>query len=507
MVNSEVVEKHVTLVMLATALASVVAHAEPAAKARPSTPIALPDLLAAAIRQSPTITRASVDVLAARADVTAAAGLDDFTLRANGGVSRTHALELFTYGTRGVLEQDALHLGVGLERGFSSGGRLTLEASGQVERDKYEPDGQAALNDHGAQGAVSATLEQPLLRGYGAEVARADRRRARVATDVATLEETVAATSLCRDVIALYWQVLLARQVVEIRAEGLRLAQDQLKLTQNEVRTGAISPTETLEAEQTVALREHALLLAQVAVSEQSLQLRRRAGLEVSANEIDLAPTTALPKQPATFDVDPAIARAVASNPLLALIVAKGRSAQIEVEVSDDGLRPRLDVVASVGAGGYAGTTANALQQLGTFDHPNLAIGLQFEQQLGTHAAKGASERAAAGQRRTRIDYEAAKREVSADVAHAVDVANAALKRIEVTERAVGLAKRIVEVQQTRFANGKSTNFEVSLRQSELQQAQLDRAQAFADAAMAEVAIQALTGELLDRYHVQVAPP
>jgi outer membrane protein TolC len=73
-----------------------------------------------------------------------------------------------------------------------------------------------------------------------------------------------------------------------------------------------------------------------------------------------------------------------------------------------------------------------------------------------------------------------------------------------VSDRAIVLARRTLEIQKTRFLNGKATNFDIVLRLDELQQASVGRALAVSDALAAEVTIDALTGELLDRYHVRI---
>jgi outer membrane protein TolC len=131
-------------------------------------------------------------------------------------------------------------------------------------------------------------------------------------------------------------------------------------------------------------------------------------------------------------------------------------------------------------------------------------IGLGYEQQIGARAARGARDRAQALRRRVRVDLEEARREVTVSVAHAIDLLRAAQKQIEVSDRAIALAQRTLEIQKTRFLNGKATNFDVVLRLDQLQQASVGRALAVSDALAAEATVEALTGELLDRYHVRI---
>jgi outer membrane protein TolC len=474
--------------------------------ARPGTPIALPDVLQVALRQSPSITRAVIDIEAARADAVAAQGLDDFTLSALASLTRSWTWQ--TGSSPGAYLQDAAGLGLGLARKLPTGGTVSANASAQVVSETFEPDGMSAVDTFsGVVTNVSASVAHPLLRGFGERIARADRRRASVARDVASLSQAAEALNLVRDVIVGYWQVAYARQVVDIRIEGMKLAAEQLRITNTAVRTGSVSPTEVPAAEQAIALREQAIIQAQVQVSELSLGFRRKVGLEIGRDQIDLAPSTPLAAPTRSFDVDATIARALHDNPLLAMLEAKGKGADLEIEVTEDAIRPRLDIQAQLGSMGHATSAADSIKQLGRFDNPSVAITLGYEQQIGGHAARGARDRAQALRRRVRVDIEEARREVTVSVVHAIDLLHAAQKRIEVSDRAIGLARRTLEIQQTRFLNGKATNFDVVLRQDELQQASVSRALAVSDALAAEATVYALTGELLDRQHVRIIPP
>lgn len=474
--------------------------------ARPGTPIALPDALQVALRQSPSLTRASIDIAAARADAVAAEGLDDFTLSALASLTRAWTWQ--TGSAPGAFVQDAAGLGLGLSRKLPTGGTVSANASAQVVSETFEPDGMPAVDTFsGVVTNLWASVSHPILRGFGSRIARADRRRTSFARDAASLQQAAEALNLVRDVIVAYWQVAYARQVVDIRIEGMKLAVEQLRITNTAVRTGSVSPTEVPAAEQAIAVREQAVIQAQVAVSELSLEFRRKVGLEIGRDQIDLAPSTPLAAPSRAFDVDATIARAIHDNPLLAVLEAKGKGADVEIDVAEDATRPRLDLQAQLGSIGHATGAADSIKQLGRFDNPTVAITLGYEQQLGAHTARGARDRAQATRRRVRVDLEEARREITVSVVHAIDLLRAAQKRIEVSDRAIGLARRTLEIQQTRFLNGKATNFDVVLRQDELQQASVSRALAVSDALAAEATLYALTGELLDRQHVRVAAP
>jgi outer membrane protein TolC len=491
----------VAFVLTIAPAATLVADDQP----RRSTQIGLPEVLQVALRKSPTLTRAFIDVDIARADVLAAQGLDDFTITGTALVSRAQSFD-YAGSTGGFFQQDLVSIDLGVTRSLSTGGTISGALSGQRVKDTFRVEGMPTLSLFDGFGtAVTVSALQPLVRGRGERVARADVRRAAIARDVATLQQTAEALETAKDVIIAYWQVAHAVQVVAIRAEGVKLATQQLRITERAVRAGTVSPTEGLAAEQAIALREQAVLLAQVELSQLSLELRRRAGLELG-REIDLTPTTPLAVPGQTFEPEAAIARALAENPTLALLAARGKGAEVDIDVAEDAVRPRVDIFASVGTGSRAAQTSAAVEQLGSFENPAFTVSLRYEQQLGARAARGATERARGVRRRARVDLEEARREIVVSVSHAIDLLRAARKRIEVSERAIGLVRRTLEIEQTRFANGKSTNFDVLLRQDELQQASLARALAVADALAAEATVHALTGDLLARHRIRIAP-
>jgi len=62
----------------------------------------------------------------------------------------------------------------------------------------------------------------------------------------------------------------------------------------------------------------------------------------------------------------------------------------------------------------------------------------------------------------------------------------------------------LLDAERARFDVGRSTNNDVLLRQQELRTAELQVARAAADVAIAETALSALTGDILEHYSVKL---
>jgi outer membrane protein len=129
---------------------------------------------------------------------------------------------------------------------------------------------------------------------------------------------------------------------------------------------------------------------------------------------------------------------------------------------------------------------------------------LTYEHALGRRAQRGAHAAATGRLARATIGIADAELQVAAAVVEAVSVAETAARRIEISERAIDLAERNIEAEVARFELGRSTNFDVLERQDELKQSQLRYARAGVDYVSSLAQLEALTGDLLERYGISL---
>lgn len=503
------------LLSLALATGARAQDAEPTsaeeANASPARPVKLSELLAIAVRQNPTLELTAVDIAIAEADVIAAKGLDDWLLFGNLGVNQFHN-ETVAGEPFQTTDSRSINAGLGVSRGLSTGGTLSVSASSTyAERDFQIIDpndplsGDLIDSSSGTlSGGVSINYEQPLLRGFGSKVARIAQRQAAVGKDIATIAREVAAIDVVRQIIDAYWELAYATEVLAIRRNSVELALEQLRITDAAIKGGAAAPTARLAVEQAIAVREEAVLLAEVEWSERSLELRRLVGLEIGPGEINLRAVDELEIAERKFDLDKVLARAFERNPTLALYGLQEKGALLEVEIAVDGVRPNLDLQIEGGPTGSSDEPGETFNQIGTFKAYTASATLVYTQVLGNNAAEGREMRARANVRKVKLSYEEARQEIAVSVVRAVNLVRAARKRITVSKKAIELAEQNVEVERKRFLAGRATNFDVLQRLDELQQAQLNHARAQVDYRKAIVLVESLTGDLLGGYGIDV---
>ncbi len=472
-----------------------------------ATPMSLKEALGAAIRQNPGFRQVEVNIEAEEGNRHSQAGVDDWTLYAEGRLELDRpSLEGAFLPGRTAL--DAVRLSTGFRRELRTGGTFSLSAGADYARERFKDDGPAMdfifADSKTLSAGLSAKLFQPLLRGYGEKVARAELAKSKLRVDEATVDLTIEGLELTRSIISAYWELVYASQVRDIRVRALDLASEQLRITLAIVRVGNLAPTAALPVKQAIAVKSEAVMLADIEVSERSLEVRQLAGLEIGPGEIDLQPTETLNFAEANINLDEAITRALAQSPRLAKLEFQRKRARVDVAVRGDARDSRLDLTMSAGPTARSDDANNVLTQLGTFSHPRLAAGLLFEKQLGNRTAEGQYMNAEAVERSLNLEAEVLRRRISVAVVRAVNLVRTAGRRVAVTDTAIELAQQNLAVENARFQVGKSTNFDVLERQAELELASVSRARAVVDALVAAALLETLTGDLLKRNNIEV---
>jgi outer membrane protein TolC len=477
--------------------------------AGPAAKIDLPQLLQLTVRQSPALASATIDVEIAAAQVEQALYLDDWTVQAKVQGQRSNQTFL------GSGTQESLGGSVDLLRSFSTGGSVDLHAESNWSQTKATLG--SFVEDRSQTGdLVDVTLTQPLLRGRGRAVARALQVQNALLEDAAVLARRQQAINVVQNVVTAYWDLVASQRALEIAQGSLDLAKERLRVTQIGVSGGKVADSELLAVEEAIATRQEDVINAQVAVLQQSLLLRRTIGMEIGPDNVMLDAGEELAIASRSWDLNDLLNQAERSSPQLASLAKQEQNATIQVEVTENGLLPQLDLQLSLGPQSISqcdkampspdcdSTPKKAADEL--FTGPNFFITgqLTFSQSIGRHQVYGQERYNRAQREKIRVNAADLRLQIGQAMAQAVALVRAAETRVAVDARAVELAQKNILVEQSRFELGKSTNFDVLLRQDELRQAQLREARAQVDWHKAQAVIAGLTGTLLVDYGIQL---
>src|SRR5262249_15169875 len=151
---------------------------------------------------------------------------------------------------------------------------------------------------------------------------------------------------------------------VEMRHKSIELAKRQEALTHEQVRVGKEPPMTLNSVNYELAIRDEALLKSQLDLENKSLELRRRAGLELTRRDVVLHPVEPFEISNDVWTLDELLKRALASNRQLAMAGLQRRVTDVDVDVAANGRLPQLDVSFTGQLIGGDKSAGNAFQSL-----------------------------------------------------------------------------------------------------------------------------------------------
>jgi outer membrane protein TolC len=455
----------------------------------------LPDLLQIAIRLAPSLQSAKLDIEIAEAQIQQTWARRDWLLRAQASGSWTQSglVAGVTVGssTRFAATAD-------ISRMIPTGGTVGLHVG-----TSYQKTDSSVFDSENWSDQLSIELTQPLLRGRGRYLYDANEARARLGRDAAILQRRLEALQTVQVIVSAYWDLVLAQRQIAITQASLDLARERLRITEIGASGGKIAPAE-IPVQQIIATREEEVLGGELAVLDRSISLRRSVGMPIEAGDIGLRVATELDTQDQGWTLASLLEKAYAASPELATLAKQEAGATIEIEVTENGLLPQLDLALSFGPTGTDGNFGTAAANTFKFSELAASGSLTFTQSLNRDDVRGRSRELRLGRDKLRVNAIDVKSQIAQTLARAVAQIELAKRRVVLSQRAIDLANENIRIETDRFNLGKSTNFDVLNRQEELRQAELRKAQALIDWHKAETVVMTLTADLLPAFGITV---
>jgi outer membrane protein TolC len=496
-------------VAAATLAAVPVATRGARAQSAPQT-LTLRQALERAVAGNVDLRRQNVALRASAATVLAAEGQFDVVIGGDATLSHNVVPPLrLGDPTAGSTTSPTFNLGV--SRALETGGKLSLNAQGRrlsstsfftctgsapatsmvvpVECNIYQPN-------------VTLTFTQPLLRGFGREIAQANLRKARINQDLALLNRQAHAANDVRDTVLAYWELAYQAEDLEIRRSAEALARAQLSTTEAQIRVGRMGALEAAAVNRAIAQAQGEVAASEQQLTARALDLLRLLGAPVPRGFAGLRAADVPAATAHEVNVDAETEHALAASPALKSVRQGLALSELDLRVAAASMRPLLDFTGTVGKVGRNLGFGESLNQLGDLDNTTWSAGLTFALPVQNRAARGAREQARAAGESAHIDAEDLELAIRDSVARFAAQIRSAGARIDLARAAVGYAQQNLTAEQARFDVGRSTNNDVLLRQQELKQAQINVARAVVDLLEADVALDALTGDVLETYGV-----
>jgi outer membrane protein TolC len=364
----------------------------------------------------------------------------------------------------------------------------------------------------------NATLTQPLLRGFLIDGARQQLKVTGINRDISELQLQGTLATTIASVRNAYWELVFARESIDVAQRSLSLAQDLVQDNRARVEVGTMAPLDVVQAEAEVATRQQALTQAETTAATAELVLKRLIvnGTDdpmwrASINPIDLPTFNSEP-----IDVEGAVRRALDRRTDLAQARKTIDGNDLTLRFMRNQTLPELDLTANYGTQGLGGTQFirqgtglgstvigsipggyfDALRTLSGFNYPIWNVAFSLSYPLGGSQADALYARARVQRNQSAAQLRALELQVATEVTNAALQVESSLKRYEAATAARALALTRLNAEQSRFEVGLSTNFFVVQAQRDLDTAQNSELRALLDYRHA----------LVDYQRVQEAP-
>jgi len=402
--------------------------------------------------------------------------------------------------------------------------------------------------------SLGVSLNLPLVRNRKIDRERAGLRVSARQVNLSQATLRLKVMDVVRRTTEAYWTLVAARRSVEVAADAVKLAQEQLARTQRMIQSGTVAPVELAAAEAELERRVDTWYSA-VGLwtqAENALKLLITDGREDPLWQDEIVPVDEATLQPIIdTDLRQAVQLALQRRPEIEQLHVQDEINAVQQDLARDQVKPQVNLVAGYMISGLAGRMINrqnpfsevsrlqaerlnqlsqlaglpplppvtgfggvpeslrggygtALSAVFEGRFPTVYAGLQLDWFTRNRAAEGQLAQTAIAARRLQLQRRQAEQIIEAQVRNALQAIEMARQRIQAAEASVRAAKEKLESEVRLFQTGESTNFLVLTRQNEYADSQRRLVEARLDYNKAVAQFEQASGVILDRFGIEV---
>jgi outer membrane protein len=425
-----------------------------------------------------------------------------------------------------VLITDTRAYSGSFQQGLLTGGLVSVTYTGNYLNENSPTD---VLNPTTAQ-SVTVGFQHNLLQGFGVAVNARIITVSKMNVGISDLTFQTQVTNVVAQVLNSYYGLAAADEDLKAKRNAAEVAEKFFANVKEQVRVGALAPSETIQAEAQMVTSRRALVDAETTLQQQEIQLKNLLSRNGTADPV-LATARIMPVDriaiPPADDLPPLdemVKQALANRTDL----AADRQNQAAAEVSNlgtrNGVRPVLGVFGAETQAGLAGTArtvsapgftetadpyfvggiGTALGQVFRRNFPTERIGAFYFANLRNRQAQADYAIDQLQFRQTQLSTRKDLAQVEVDVQNNVIALRQARARYNAAVQNRILAQQLFEAEQKRFALGASIPYNVIQQQRDVMAAQSSETAALVAYSTARIALDRTLGVLLPANHVSL---
>jgi outer membrane protein TolC len=361
----------------------------------------------------------------------------------------------------------------------------------------------ALTNDYYA--TVGLTLKQPLLKDFWI-----DRSREAIQLNKKNLQITELALrghlmSIVTAVSSAYYNLIDAREHINVQQQALQLAQQLLADTHKKVQAGTMTPLDEKQAEADIETVRTALFGAEQTYTEDENLLKNLLTDNYQSwMDVRIVPSENLEVADLPANRSVSWVNALSKRPDIQEMRINLEKQDIITRFTYNQLFPSFDLVGSYGWQAVQHRFSDSWNDIGEGANPFYSVGVVVSFPLGNRTARNEYQASKLAKQQAFLQYKKLEQGVITEVDTAVKLAETTYKQITSTRKAREFAQAALEVEQTKYVNGTSTSLLVQQSQRNLTQARSAEIRALTDYNIALSRLALSEGTTLERNQINV---
>ena len=385
---------------------------------------------------------------------------------------------------------------------------MTYNLAGNVSEQHIEKFfGGFSTNFPSSSGSVGLSVTQPLLKNFWIDN---NRLTIQVAKTQLKISEQALRGQIITTMTAVenaYYELVYARENVQVQQEALALAQTQLDQDNQRVQIGTVAERAgTVEQDEAQVAQNRAnLIAAQSTLGTDQRVLKNLITDEYSKwHDADLQPTLALEAPLQLFDLQDSWNKGMTERPDLLQARLNIERQGIQLKYYRNQLYPEVDFLGSYGFNGSGSEYRDSFNQIGDVSRPSYSYGGQLTVPLSSVAARNNLKSGKASLKQLLLTEKQLEQNIMVEIDNDVGVARADYESVDASRQTRIYAQAALDAEQKKYAVGKSTTFTVLQLQNNLTTARSQEIRALANYNQALANLAADEGSTLERNHLDV---
>ena len=331
-----------------------------------------------------------------------------------------------TQGNSTVMS-NGLRLSAGLVIKIPTGGELNMSWVGQ--RQQQNSQGSGGSDRDVLRQNLELTFKQPLLRGAGQRVNRADIEIARITETINLLDLKSTLIDKTTEIIISYRRVLQAQEEVKIDLQALENAKKTVENTQFLIDAGRIAKAELITVQSQVADQEIALLSSRNNLRQRRLDLLELLDID---EDVNIIASQNLEIQPPTLDIDRIRQSILEHQPSYLKAKLNLENAKTQLVIDENKRRWNIDLETVV----RHDPAPNIIE-----NRTELSAGLTFSKALGDRSIERDFQRSRVDVLKLENDLKETIQKVNTEVTKNLQDIELNFKKVELSRQATKLAE------------------------------------------------------------------